>query len=437
MPETEIINASALQLSDAIGRKLVSSLEVIEAHIRRIHEVNPKLNAVFHLAEDSARKLAVAADEELAQGCRRSPLHGVPFTIKDWIEVAGMPCVAGDEKYRNHVPKEDATVVARLIGAGCIPLGKTTVTDDSLVYGRTNNPYRFDYSPGGSSSGEAAIIAAGGSPLGLGSDSGGSIREPAHFCGITGLRPTTGRIPVTGHLPRINTFVDPRTVIGPMARFVQDLVVALPILAGVDWQDPSVVPMPNRDWQLVNTNELRGVFYSHYPGSAPTTDCGAITQRTARSLEESGIAMSEAIPNRLGEALAITQEYWSRAGSEGLDDEWLPDGDGRMSGIDVERHLFQWDRFRRSLIDFMKDYDFILTPVSDYPARLRGSFGGESYCLPYSLAGYPCVVVRAGSSEQGLPVGVQIVARPWREDVALAVAGLIEMQTGGWKAPCL
>ena len=135
--------------------------------------------------------------------------------------------------------------------------------------------------------------------------------------------------------------------------------------------------------------------------------------------------------------MGITQDYWSRSGSEGLEEQWMPDGDGRMSGVEVERHLFYWDRFRRSLIAFMKDFDFILTPVSDYPARARGSEGGESYCLPYSLVGYPCVVVRAGTSSTGLPVGVQIVARPWREDVALAIAQRIEAYSGGWQAPFL
>jgi amidase len=318
--------------------------------------------------------------------------------------------------------------------AGCVLLGKTTVFDDSPIYGRTNNPYRLDFSPGASSSGEAAIIAAGGSPLGLGSDSGGSIREPAHYCGIAGLRPTTGRVPLTGHLPRINTFVDPRTVIGPMARFVEDLAAALPILAGVDWRDPSVVPMALGDWNNVELKGLRGAFY---PGDLPSADCGMVTARAAKFLDGWGMRITETAPNRLDEALAITRDYWSRAGSEGLGDDWNPDGDGRLSGAEVERHLFEWDRLRRAFLAFMEGFDFVLTPVTDYPARPHGSKGGASYCLPFSLVGYPCVVVRAGSSVEGLPVGVQIVARPWCEEVALAMARHIEAQFGGWQAPPL
>jgi len=437
MLTSELIFATAGQLGDAIGKKLVSSVEVTKAYLRRIREVNPRLNALCHIAEDSALAMASAADEEIARGIRRSPLHGVPFTVKDWIEVAGMPCIANDEKYRNHVPVQSATVVTRLLEAGCVLLGKTTVSDDSPIYGRTKNPYRLDFSPGGSSSGEASIIAAGGSPLGLGSDSGGSIRDPAHACGIAGLRPTTGRIPITGHLPRITTLVDPRTVIGPMGRFVEDLAVALPLLAGVDWRDPSVVPMPIPDWKQVNSQQLRGSFYSHYPGGEPSADCGRVTRTAARYLDSFGIAMEENCPARMDEVMSITQDYWSRAGSESLDDEWSSDDEGRMPGVEVERHLFHWDRFRRSIIEFMEHRDFILTPVCEFPARAPGSQGGVSYCLPYSLVGYPCVVVRAGTSADGLPVGVQVVARPWREDVALAIAHLIELQFGGWRAPSI
>jgi len=347
-----------------------------------------------------------------------------------------MPCWANDERYLSHIPSLNATVVTRMLDAGCVLLGKTTVFPDSAIYGPTHNPYRLDCSPGGSSSGEAAIIAAGGSPIGLGSDSGGSIRDPAHLCGIAGLRPTTGRVPITGHLPRINTFVDPRTVIGPLARFVEDLATALPLLAGVDWRDPSVVPMPIQDWRQVSHSGLRGAFYSHLDGGEPSPDCGATVRQMARFLEGEGIRMYEASPDRIAEAWPITQDYWGRPGTEGLEGEWTPDCEGQMTGVELERHLFHWERFRRSLIEFMERFDFILTPVSDYAAQPPGSDGGTSYCLPYSLAGYPCVVVRAGTSADGLPVGVQIVARPWREDVALAVAHLIESQSG-WQPPVL
>ena len=433
----EFIFASASQIGRAIGNREISSLEVTEACLERIREVNPRLNAVFFLAEESALKGARMADEELDRGYRRSELHGVPITVKDWIEVAGMPCLAGEEKYRGYVPSEDATVVARMRQAGCIILGKTVVTADSPVYGRCDNPYRAGYSPAGSSSGEAAIIAAGGSPLGLGSDSGGSIRDPANHCGIAGLRPTTGRVPLTGHLPRINTFVDPRTAIGPMARHVEDLAVALTLLSGPDMRDPSVAPMPLADWRQVELKGLRGAFYARGGGYEPSQDCEQVAKGVAKALREAGAEIEETIPPRLDEVWTITREYWSRPGSEGLEDQWLPDGEAKMSAIEVERHLIQWDRFRRSMLRFMEGFDFILTPAGEQPPQPHGEGKGQSYALPYSLCGYPSIVVRAGTSSDGLPVGVQIIARPWREDVILALAGKIESRFGGWQAPNL
>jgi amidase len=434
----KLLESSAVQLGELIERKEISSVELTEMHLERIREVNPKLNAVFHLAEDSARQMALAADKDLARGSRASPLHGVPFTVKDWIEVAGMPCVANDERYRDHIPTQHATVVELMLRAGCVLLGKTSVSDDSPIYGRTYNPYQLDLSPAGSSSGEAAIIAAGGSAFGLGSDSGGSIRDPAHACGIAGLRPTTGRVSVAGHLPRINTLVDPRTVIGPMARFVEDLPMALRFISCSDWRVPSVVWTGSGHWKHVDPLRLCGAFYSHYQGGSPTPDCGRVAEETAELLRGLGVSICEALPGRIDEALPITRAYWSRAGSEGLEDEWAPDGEGQMTGLGVERHPFLWDRFRRSLLAFMEPYDFILTPVSDFPAQPHGGNpDGASYCLPYSLAGYPCVVVRAGTSVDGLPVGIQVVGRPWRDHVALAVAWLIEKELGGWQPPDL
>jgi amidase len=328
----KLLESSAVQLGELIERKEISSVELTEMHLERIREVNPKLNAVFHLAEDSARQMALAADKDLARGSRASPLHGVPFTVKDWIEVAGMPCVANDERYRDHIPTQHATVVELMLRAGCVLLGKTSVSDDSPIYGRTYNPYQLDLSPAGSSSGEAAIIAAGGSAFGLGSDSGGSIRDPAHACGIAGLRPTTGRVSVAGHLPRINTLVDPRTVIGPMARFVEDLPMALRFISCSDWRDPSVVWTGSGHWKHVDPLRLCGAFYSHYPGGSPTPDCGRVAEETAELLRGLGVSICEALPGRIDEALPITRAYWSRAGSEGLEDEWAPDGEGQMTG---------------------------------------------------------------------------------------------------------
>jgi amidase len=433
----ELFYASASSLARQIQDRAISSEAVVQAHLRRIEAVNSRLNAVVQLAADHALDSARAADAVLAQGQPIGPLHGVPFTVKDWIDTAGLPCTGGDPRFRNRRPGADATVVARLRQAGAILLGKTNVMVENEVYGRTNNPYNLAYSPTGSSSGEAAIIAAGGSPLGLGSDSGGSIRQPAHACGIAGLKPTTGRLPLTGHFPFISAMNDPRTTIGPMARFVEDLALVLPLLTGMDWKDASVIPMPLADWRTVDVRSLRVAFYTHHAEAEPTPETAETCRQAARLLVGMSARVEEVLPPRIEEAYAITRQYWQRPESASAQ-AWVPDGEATLSSEEVEQHLFSWDRFRRALIDFMADYDVIVTPAAERPATPHGTDGGGiPYTLPYSLTGWPCVVVRAGTSPEGLPIAVQIVARPWRDDLALAVAQQIERGLGGWQPPAL
>jgi amidase len=428
----ELFYASATTLARRIRDRELSSEEVVGAHLQRIETINPRLNAVVQLAAEQAVEDARAADKALAHGQHMGALHGVPFTVKDWIDAAGLPCTGGDPKFRTRVPTEDATVIARMRQAGAILLGKTNVMIENPVYGRTNNPYNLAYSPAGSSSGEAALIAAGGSPVGLGSDSGGSIREPAHACGIAGLKPTTGRIPLTGHFPFISAMSDPRTTIGPMARFVEDLALVLPILSGMDWKDASVVPMPLADWRAVDVQTLRVAYYTDYEAE-PTPETAETCRQAARVLGDICARVEEALPPRIEETSAITQQYWQRPESASAE-EWMSDGEIQLTSEEVEQHLFTWDRFRRALIGFMADYDVILTPAAEAPP---GEAGGIPYTLSYSLTGWPCVVVRAGTAPAGVPIGVQIVARPWRDDVALAVAQVIEDAFGGWQPPAL
>lgn len=426
---------SATELAAAIRNGDVTSQAVVEAHLARIAQVNPSLNAIVQLTAEQALAEAQAADADLNNGHLAGPLHGVPFTVKDWIETAGVVCAAGDERYRHYVPSEDATVVARMRRAGAILLGKTNVLAENPVYGRTNNPYNLAYSPSGSSSGEAAIIAAGGSPLGLGSDSGGSIRTPAHACGIAGLKPTAGRVPLTGHFPRISVMNDPRTVIGPLARSVTDLALALSVIQGVDWVDASVVPVPLGDWRAVELAGLRVAFYTEHADATPDPICKQTAIAVAQALAGEGCVVEERLPPHIDETYAITRDYWRRPESESWE-EWQPDGKFVLGSEEIERHLFVWDRFRRGLISFMQDIDAIITPAMERPAQPHGqSEGGIAYTLTYSLTGYPAVVVRAGTSADGLPVAVQVVARPWRDDVALAVAAYVERCFGGWQPP--
>ncbi len=438
-----ILDQSVQSLIKSLQRREITSQNIVEAHLHQIENVNPTLNAVVQLTADTAMAEAEKADTAFASGKETRPLHGIPFTVKDWIETKGVICAAGYEERKDFVPQKDATVVARLRAAGAILLGKSNVGSNNRVYGKTFNPYRINYSPAGSSSGEAAIIASGGSPLGLGSDSGGSIRQPAHCCGIVGLRPTTGRVPLTGHYPPIIPMNDPRTQIGPMARYVEDLALVLPIISGADWQDTSVIPMPIHDLERVELGALKCAFYADNDKESPTEDTVKTFNTVIEMLRNEDVTLAEAMPNCLGSVEELTLDYWRRSESEDLN-SWQPDGGfdpenkGPMQGEEVEKHLFYWDKFRREMLSFIEQFDVIITPASNSPAVPHGQAEGSlGYMLPYSLAGYPCVVVRGGTSVKGLPIGVQVISRPWREDVALAVASVIEDRLGGWVRPSI
>lgn len=424
---------SATRLVRMIRLRQVSVEEVVAAHLARIAAVNPALNAVVQSNPEQALVRARAADKAAARSEWWGPLHGAPFTIKDWIETDDLICTAGYAARIGYTPAADATVVARLRQAGGILLGKTNAVSGNEVYGLTNNPYNLAYSPAGSSSGEAAIIAAGGSPFGLGSDSGGSIRQPAHNCGVAGLKPTTGRVPLTGHYPRINVMNDPRTVIGPMARYVEDLALVLPIIQGVDWRDASVVPMPLAEWRLVRLGGLRVAWCTDYQDITPPNDIVRTVRAAVDALVAADLAVEERTPPMVEYTYQITRDYWNRPEPESWE-EWDAGDETRLTSLEVEQHLFLWDRFRRALIAFMEEFDVILTPAAQLPARPHNDDPGHiAYTLTYSLVGYPAVVVRCGTSEDGMPIGVQVVARPWRDDVALAVAAYLEKELGGWQ----
>ena len=425
----EITRCSAVDLARAIRSGDVSSEDVVAAYLRRIEAVNPRLNALVQVAAEAALVRARRADAALARGDILGPLHGVPFTAKDVFETAGIVSAAGLPERAHFVPAEDAVVVARMKAAGAILLGKTNCppgggggVTDNPVYGRTNNPYDLSRTPGGSSGGEAAAIAAGVSPLGIGSDSGGSIRVPAHFCGVAGLKPTSGRVPNTGVLNHPGGLSDYRTQIGPMARYVRDLALVFPLIAGEDGVDSGVIPMPIRDPASVSPRGLRVACYVDDGQAAPSADVVAAVRAAAQALADGGQAVSEARPSCLPDARPITERYWTRS---------------QRSGAEVEDLFADWDRFRTAMLAFMARYDAILCPA-DYRAASRHDEEAPwrfNYTLPFSLCGWPCAVVRAGETETGLPIGVQVVARPWREDIALAVAEEIEQALGGWRSP--
>ena len=422
----DIIGAPAGWLARAIRTKQVSSLEVVRAHLEHIHTVNPRLNAVVFATGESALKQARAADRKNSKRkADLGPLHGVPFTAKDIFDTAGLPTTAGLRMLRSNIPDRDATVVARMRAAGAILIGKTLCPPGGVggeswnsLHGGTRNPYDIARSPGASSSGEAAIIAAGGSPVGLGSDSGGSIRMPAHYCGIAALKPTTGLVPSTGAYALPGGLTDPRSQIGPMARFVADLILTLPVLVGPDGFDSGVVPVPLSR----HTPQLKGLRVAWYGDDGiakPIQAISAAVRDSARALGDAGCSVTEARPPDLHEAHQVTLGYW---------------GDKRMSH---DRLYRRWDAFRTEMLAFMSGFDLIVSPVGPDIAPLYRSKvvppNTFSYTSPYSLSGNPCVVVRAGTSHEGLPIGVQVIGRNWQDDVALRAAHAIERALGGWR----
>lgn len=414
---------SASALATLIQKGELTSTRIVSTYLARIESRNPALNALVQVCGDAALEAAWRADRDLAVGHCRGPLHGVPFTVKDVIDTHGVISAAGLVERASHIPVQDAVVVARMKAAGAILLGKSNCppgggggTTDNPVYGATRNPHALSHGPGGSSGGEAAAIAAGLSPVGLGSDSGGSLRVPAHFCGICTLKPTSGRVPNTGVFDHPGGLSDYRSQVGPMARHVEDLGLVLQVIAGVDGVDAGVVPMPLVDAGSV---ELRGLRVAWYTGGgiaevdAATEDA---VRRAAAILQRAGATVRKGFPAGLADARGITERYW---------------GMSCATGAEVVQIFADWDQFRSAMLGFMQHYDLILCPVDAGPAPPLGTErpGLFNHTLPYSLTGWPCVVVRVGTTAEGLPVGVQIVARPWQEHVALAAAAALERAT--------
>jgi amidase len=407
-------------LAGLILRREVAAEEVVGAFLARIGEVNPVVRALVQVAP-TALSEAREADAELARGHVRGPLHGVPFTAMDVFDTAGIVSAAGIEARRAHVPGEDAVVIARLRRAGAILLGKTNCPPggrggdtENVLYGRTLNPYGLDRTPGGSSGGEAALIAAGGSPLGLGSDAGGGLRVPAHYCGVVALKPTVGRVPNTGAYNQPGGLTDVRTQIGPLARTVDDLAAVLPVIAGVDYFDAGVVPMPLGNHAAVDVRKLRVAFFAQDPASRVDPDVANAVGASAQALARAGVEVVEARPHNLvRDGRAITEAHGTLASLRGQDTVELFDA---------------WDGFRTRLLQFIQHYDALLCPADHHPAppwKERDPHRFD-YTLPFSLAGWPSVVLPVAMTADGLPMGVQIVARPWREDVALALARTLE-----------
>ncbi len=463
----DLIFASAVVLVARIRAREVSALEVVEAHIRRIEAVNPALNAIVTTDFDRARSDARAADERLARGEDAGALHGVPVTIKDAINTAGLQTVAGSRLFAGHVPQADAPAVRRLRAAGAIVLGKTNVPECAMdwrttnpVFGRTSNPWNIEYSPGGSSGGEAAAIAAGCSAGGLGTDLGGSIRVPAHFCGICGLRPTPGRVPASGYaLPAPGPFALAHSL-GPLARSVDDLQLFFGVLAGFDPCDSVSAVLPPPAPVEVDPRGLRlGICVD---GGIPVSgETRQAVERAAALLGERG---ADVVSWRLPAIAEVPQVFsdWLLQPSlppllalyQGREDAMGPLMRGLAAIVQsrsLERFLDAWasrDALRRSMLERLGQRPVLLMPVCSTPAfrhDLRGPLQVDGQRVDYatsfgyaevaSIAGLPAVTVPVTRTSAGLPVGVQLLGRPFDEPLLLAVARLLEQARGAFPHP--
>ncbi len=394
----DLLFGSAVEIARAIREKQVSCEEVIAAHLARIEAVNPAINAVVYYDAERALKEARALDAKMASGEIMGALHGVPVTIKDNIRVAGMPCTTGTLGLKGFVAPDDATMVARLRGAGAVVLGMTNMPElgvafesDNLLYGRSNNPYDLSRTPGGSSGGEAAIIAAGGSALGLGNDGAGSVRTPAAFCGIVGLKPNQGRLPVTGHVTTSYAgFYPGVSQDGPLARYVEDINLVFPIIAGMDWRDPQIVPMPVGDMNAVDVSGLRVACYTDDGFCAPTPEVAGAVRAAADWLQAAGASVTEARPVGVENSYELRVAFYGAVSANGLYEALEQMGTTEVSELvkgfmritapyhDISKKELlalngRLGAFRANMTAFMENYDVIVCPTCAVPAVPHGT----------------------------------------------------------------
>ena len=453
------------QMAEEIRSGRLSPLELIEAHLKHIREHNPALNAFVRVLADEAVDQARRASEK--RSSETGPLHGIPVTIKDSFDMAGLPTTCGSRFFAQLRAARDSTAVARFKAAGAIPIGKTNCPEfllnyetDNNVIGRTNNPWNLECTPGGSSGGESAAISSFCSAGGIGSDGGGSVRVPAHFCGIAGLKPTPGRVSAAGHLPEICHPGGLLGVAGPMARTAEDVRMLFETLAGYDSQDPFSAPVP------LQKPEVDGVRIGYMPQFYKVPVQPAISRaldNAAACLRDLGFAVETFEPKGLerapnvwwfffGELPArVTQEliagredqaHWT--GTEFLKralEEPEP------TSKDVLNNLAIRDKMRSALLREMERMPVILTPACgttafhhrqrryDTAAKEIGLFEAMMPATFVNLLGLPGLTIPFGQDENGMPAGIQLVGRPYDEELLLEIAVRMEKARGPFPAP--
>ena len=445
--------------------KKISPLELAEEHIQEINRLNPQLNAIVHFSDVAVERIRSQARALMTEPGPRGPLYGLPMTIKSSIAVSGLHCEIGSLLRQGNIAEEDAFVVSRVRRAGANILGTTNCPEylmayetDNRLHGQTRNPWNLEYSSGGSSGGESAAIACGMSAGGLGSDSGGSVRTPAHFTGICSLKPTPGRIPATGHEPPC---VGPFSIlgaIGPMARTVEDVRVIFETLCDPDPTDPVSPPVPLR---TISRSELKQIQIGYFEddGLVPVTaETRLAVQSAVRELQQQGFSVRPFRPEALE---AMRQLWWKcfvRCGAMFV--EPIVDGRyGQLSPVLLdflsiahrepplsgEELLWAWanlDRVRSQMLREMQSFSILLCPVCAIPAFRHGErswmiedqqvdyLDAMRYTQWFNALGAPAAVVPVGKSPKGLPIGVQVAGRPFGDEIVLGIAEAIDKKFG-------
>ncbi len=462
---SEITGLGAAQLGRLVVEGELTSTEIIEAHLGRIQQINPAINAITDLQADRARQQAAAADKSLQSGKRLGPLHGVPLTIKSSIAAAGCRYECGTRLRLGEVAKTDATLVARLKAAGAIILGTTNVPEflmayetDNAIYGRTNSPFDAERTPGGSSGGDSAAVAAGCSAGSFGSDAGGSVRVPAHFCGLYGLKSTPGEIPRTGHWPAVAGPSTTLASVGPIAKTAEDLDLFLGITAGYDPGDiSSVSRKPARPPNREEFRTMKIGWFDHGWNTPATKETRRAVRQAADALREQGFRVERVELRGLEQA---PRTWWLLFGIslKTLIEGSLPSGyrlhplsyeamaaDEEEAGTGYLDLLMGWvlqDQMRFKLQQQMREYPILLCPVAAVPAyrhrerswSIEGQIvtypGAFVYSQVFNLLGVPAASAPVGESPDGLPIGVQVVGRPHADRVVTAVVRELEAALG-------
>lgn len=468
-------------VAEAIRKRDISSAEVLEEHLSQVSKFNPALNAIVSLDIERARAKARKADDALSRGEVWGPLHGVPLTIKDAFATEGLRTTFGHRLMSRHVPQRDATVVSRVLGAGAVIFGKTNVPEvafdwqtNSPIFGRTNNPWDLSRTPGGSSGGAAAAVAAGMSPLDIGSDAVGSIRIPAHFCGVFGFKPTLQLVSGAGHMdispgyPRGSRHI---ASYGPLARTVQDLRLATSIVAGPDNVQQEVPPVELRRAPPRSLSECRFAWTDDFGGVPVTAETRAALGALAEKLKAKGCHVERASPAGFDYDSAL-ETFGEVMGAEGgvqtsalllllsrLSFRLLFGGSPWARGVvrgqklNMRRYaaaLTRRDAFITQMEAFLSGWDGWLCPVASVPAfthrrkgrrlsvgeeRLSYSLALGSYTTVFNLTGSPVIVLPVERPVDGLPMGVQLVGGLWKDMELLDTAELLTEVTGEFQRP--